>query len=949
MMAEDFCKKEEIDRKEISFSKIEKSLKWSRRLLWPSEIPNSIEDVLEAIEKHQDKPVLQYYQETVRYSTNNQNDISSVIFGRRELIDEFEKSTEVGQEGSFKITPSPFSHVYIVTFKYKTHWFPAFVCLMAFKDKSAYTETFNCIYSNLVPQFQGSKIRLELEPESKEATVSVLKKISVENSNRSYLAKTKLKGCIFYYGSCILRNIKRNGLIMKYSRSLPFNRWVKRLLILCFLPAIHIKSTWNLHLKNMKFNSFNTVNKLLVEDFKRDFEDQWIHNTEADFLSIFETELNVTNEHERFRKKINKKESTNGTLWNFLDRMNELLENAVLDLNCLKDNKIIVQKQPRMNEDDLKHRKYAEAQLLSKDFTAIQFVDFLAENFGKRFFNSIDPDDECENEAVVAGLEFDINKDFENVDDFELALNSSDPCTITEEFTESYSYKKDENSFKVNSGCAKRGLKRDSNQQTFSYQEDENHLLKIKKSRNSEELDQSYEQEEPSMNDMIDELSTPEESNDFIPNDYLSTIENSKCYDEQEKDKDNSQIPEVGSNYTSTKFGKSVVYHHEGFNYNKSKMNTSGKFVSLRCQLSRSRKEEKCAGTARLDVNKKYIYLKAPHNHKPNEKSSKIQTFFKRVRNECEKLPTQLHKFKFQEMKEEFCEKEGIDPTDINFSMVESSCYRRAKKHVPSEDSQLFENMQETIDKYNDKVVEERVKTGKLCPICGKNIKQDLKPHMERVHEGKKDCLCLICGSIFYADKDLKAHIKSVHEKLKPHKCSLCDSSFFKSYGLRQHTESVHEGKRPFKCSLCDSDFGSKSSLNFHIVSVHEKKKPFKCSKCEMAFGNRHKLKRHTDVVHEGIKPYICSVCDMAFGNRPHLRRHTDVVHEQKKPYLCPDCGLGFAQNDKLQRHISAVHKKEKPFSCMECNASFAYLYRLTRHTTAVHEGIKPKSKASKK
>ena len=549
--------------------------------------------------------------------------------------------------------------------------------------------------------------------------------------------------------------------------------------------------------------------------------------------------------------------------------------------------------------------------------------------------------------AVVAGLEFDIDRDFENVDDFTLALDSPDPCAITEEFTESNSYKKDEINLKVN-GCAKSGLKRDSNQQTFSYQEEENHLLKIKKSRRSEELDQSYEQQEPRRNH-IDELSTPEGSNEFIPNDYLSTIGNSECYDEQKEDKDNSQIPEVGSNYTSTKLGKSVVYHHEGFNYNKSKMNASGNLVTLRCQLSRSRKEEKCGGTARLDVNKKYIYLKAPHNHKPNEKSSKIQTFFKRVRYECVKLPTQLHKFKFQEMAEEFCEKEGLDPNDINFSMVESSCYRRAKKHMPSENPQIFEDMQETIDKYKDKVVEESVKQGKLCPICGKNIKHDLKPHMERVHEGKKDCLCLICGSGFYADKDLRAHIKSVHEKLKPHKCTLCDSSFFKSYGLKQHTETVHEGKKPFKCSLCDSDFGSKSSLNFHIVSVHEKKKPFKCSKCEMAFVNRHKLKRHTDVVHEGIKPYTCSMCDMAFGSRPHLRRHRDVVHEQKKPYLCPDCGLGFAQNDKLQRHISVVHKKEKPFSCMECNASFAYLYRLTRHTTAVHEGIKPKSKAPKK
>ena len=63
-----------------------------------------------------------------------------------------------------------------------------------------------------------------------------------------------------------------------------------------------------------KFSLFSAADRLQVENFKTYFEDQWIHNTEADFLSIFETELNVTNEHERFRKKINKKLNSNKIL-----------------------------------------------------------------------------------------------------------------------------------------------------------------------------------------------------------------------------------------------------------------------------------------------------------------------------------------------------------------------------------------------------------------------------------------------------------------------------------------------------------------------------------------------------------------------------------------------------------------------------------------------------------
>ena len=75
----------------------------------------------------------------------------------------------------------------------------------------------------------------------------------------------------------------------------------------------------------------------------------------------------------------------------------------------------------------------------------------------------------------------------------------------------------------------------------------------------------------------------------------------------------------------------------------------------------RKRKQGNCFGTARLDVIKKSIESKAPHCHEPNDKSSKIHNFYKIVRIECEKLPTQLHKYKFEEMAEDFCAKEGIE------------------------------------------------------------------------------------------------------------------------------------------------------------------------------------------------------------------------------------------------------------------------------------------------
>ena len=575
-MAKDFCAKEDIERKEISFSTIESSCAKRVKNLWPSEIPHTVEDVQEAIDKNREKPVLRYYQETMVSET----EMVSFIFGRKELIEEFEKSDEVGQEGTFKTTPGPFRQTYIVTFKYKNHWFPAFVCLMVDKNKITYEVTFHCIYDYLAPKFQGSKMHLELEPESKEATMSQLKKISFENTNRSHRAEMKVKGCMFYYGSCILGNIKKHGLNTKYWYSQPFKNWVRRLMLLCLLPANRIILTWKLHLKNVKFSSFSSVDDLLLKDFKTYFEDQWIFNTETNVLSVFDTEVNSSNENERFKTKLNKKVPTNPHLWNFLHGTNELLDNAVSDLETLKDGKTLVQKEPRMNEEDLKHRKFAEAKLMSKDFTEIQFLDFLIEKFGTQFFHLIKPaEQDLENETVVVGYELDINEDFENVDDFSVPLNHPDTSKINEDITEINSNHRDKEKLEVDKYINKE-LKCDSYQKTLSCQEEENIFVNIKKPK-TEESGLNYEREEPNVNHGIDELSDSEKSNEFMNCDKISLIENSDFYAEG-----NCQIPLVGTNFTTTKSGKRIVFHHEGYNYNRTRISKKGTCVFLRLVIS---------------------------------------------------------------------------------------------------------------------------------------------------------------------------------------------------------------------------------------------------------------------------------------------------------------------------------------------------------------------------
>ena len=45
---------------------------------------------------------------------------------------------------------------------------------------------------------------------------------------------------------------------------------------------------------------------------------------------------------------------------------------------------------------------------------------------------------------------------------------------------------------------------------------------------------------------------------------------------------------------------------------------------------------------------------------------------------------------------------------------------------------------------------------------------------------------------------------------------------------LKKHVEAVHEGIKPFKCSVCDVKFANKQNLKKHIETIYEGIKSFK-------------------------------------------------------------------------------------------------------------------------
>ena len=53
-------------------------------------------------------------------------------------------------------------------------------------------------------------------------------------------------------------------------------------------------------------------------------------------------------------------------------------------------------------------------------------------------------------------------------------------------------------------------------------------------------------------------------------------------------------------------------------------------------------------------------------------------------------------------------------------------------------------------------------------------------------------------------------------------KCLECSGVFRLKNNLKKHIEAVHEGKKPFVCPRKSSRFARKQDLNRHVKAVHE-------------------------------------------------------------------------------------------------------------------------------
>ena len=61
------------------------------------------------------------------------------------------------------------------------------------------------------------------------------------------------------------------------------------------------------------------------------------------------------------------------------------------------------------------------------------------------------------------------------------------------------------------------------------------------------------------------------------------------------------------------------------------------------------------------------------------------------------------------------------------------------------------------------------------------------------VHTKETQVNCDSCGKFFGSNQNLKRHVNAIHEKLQPFKCDTCGLQFSLKANLSRHIRNIHK------------------------------------------------------------------------------------------------------------------------------------------------------------
>ncbi|TDG52510.1 hypothetical protein AWZ03_000743 [Drosophila navojoa] len=281
-----------------------------------------------------------------------------------------------------------------------------------------------------------------------------------------------------------------------------------------------------------------------------------------------------------------------------------------------------------------------------------------------------------------------------------------------------------------------------------------------------------------------------------------------------------------------------------------------------------------------------------------------------------------------------------------------------------------------------------------VCPYCGvgKTTRQEWNKHI-LTHTKEKQFQCDQCDHSSHNKQALANHIKVVHMKIKNYACQYCGKTFGKSYACKVH-ERIHTRENCSQCNICGKVLLFERSLTKHL-KTHEKRElratatkgrgkddaqtsQDTTDPVEMKLipteppkpknGNRLERVDISELAGTAVNPiptvsvaswspqvnftkkegqHICPGCGRGFNHIGNMKIHFKIVHLKVKDFACRFCPKRFSKAQILQHH-EWTHTGEKPFPCKYCGRHFRQEKVMKIHARRVHENPKKPEREAK-
>ena len=109
------------------------------------------------------------------------------------------------------------------------------------------------------------------------------------------------------------------------------------------------------------------------------------------------------------------------------------------------------------------------------------------------------------------------------------------------------------------------------------------------------------------------------------------------------------------------------------------------------------------------------------------------------------------------------------------------------------------------------------------CSECTQMFgsRKAMRNHLIDIHDHQ--CFsCDRCEAKFISKPGLEGHIQDIHEKSYNFKCTKCSAAFANNKNLKRHFQRNHEENKPFACDKCDQKFSIASDLKTHKRARHK-------------------------------------------------------------------------------------------------------------------------------